>query len=138
MIIEIVRNQGQKSVELKIVRLLNLELELTKTYRTDRPFRRFPSASAYLVMNLRQVLFRRGLLRGLRSKLTYHWNIQRLIRTFDLNLRLKKTVRTKMPSQSMLNTAEEITSLHYAAFNPLLLGRSALDMLHLTRYFQRN
>ena len=47
-------------------------------------------------------------------------------------------VRTKMPSQYMLNSAEEITSLYHVAFNPLLLDRSALDLLHLTRFFQRN
>ena len=44
-------------------------------------------------------------------------------------------VRTKMPSQYMLNSAVEITSLHHVAFNSLLLGRSALDLLHLSRYF---
>ena len=47
-------------------------------------------------------------------------------------------VRTKMPSQSMLNSVEEITSLHHVALNQLLLGLSALDLIHLTRYFQRN
>ena len=42
-------------------------------------------------------------------------------------------VRIKMPSQSMLNSLEEITYLHHIAFNPLLIIRSALDLLHLTR-----
>ena len=48
------------------------------------------------------------------------------------------SVRTIMPSQSMLNSAEEITYLHQVGFNPLLIVRSALDLLHLTRRFQRN
>ena len=49
-----------------------------------------------------------------------------------------ESIRTQMPSQSKLNSAEEITYLHPVAFNPFLIVRSALDLLHLTRYFQRN
>ena len=38
-----------------------------------------------------------------------------------------------MPSKSMFNRAEKITCLRHVDFNPLLLGRSALDLLHLTK-----
>ena len=42
-----------------------------------------------------------------------------------------------MPSQSTFSSAEEITSLHHVAFNSLLLGRSALDLLHLKSLCRR-
>ena len=47
----------------------------------------------------------------------------------------KKCVRTKMPSQCMFNPAEDITCIRHVDLNPLLLGQSALDLLHLTRFF---
>ena len=36
------------------------------------------------------------------------------------------------------NSAEEITCLRHVTFNPLLVTRSALDLIHLTRDFQQN
>ena len=39
---------------------------------------------------------------------------------------------------SIFNSTQKITCSHHVAFNPILLARSALDLLHFIRYFQRN
>ena len=50
---------------------------------------------------------------------------------------IKIAVNTEMPFHSIFNSAEEITCSRHVSINRLLLAQSALDILHLTRYFQR-
>ena len=47
-------------------------------------------------------------------------------------------VNTEMPFHSIFNSAEEITCSRHVIINRHLLAQSALDLLHFTRYFQRN
>ena len=42
------------------------------------------------------------------------------------------SIDSKMPSHSMFKSAQEISCFHHVVFNPLLLFRFALDLLHLT------
>ena len=44
-------------------------------------------------------------------------------------------IDTKLPSHSMFDSTQDITSIYQVAFNPLLLFQSALHLLHFTRFF---
>ena len=61
-----------------------------------------------------------------------NWEFQLQIRSKPKRTQVWVTsdIGTKIPLQSMFDSAQEITYLHHVSFNPLLLVRSALDLLH--------